>query len=476
MNVYWAKASILLFLFTMVLSHSVFDLKYRLDDDLLYSYTSALSIAETEVYQAEQEHLYDYAENLSESREDSVIRLKFRENYNQNYFLSNITILAMRPFIKSQTPLEHIQNTNVIVTLGGALAGIVVILLSAGALRHIKSKYILVPLIAALSFNAVFIVFEFLHLMKIPYYRFGDNDLIKFILRGGKFFLMPGEDFNLHATRARNIANLLILSIFILRCNGNIVLSYVLCFCVMALHVTYGILVTSIFMLIDMALRPQQLKKKSIVVLILAISALGALNSAVWSALSASSSTVVFLPLILLGVSFVTPMVNTVRGLLYFDKASDDTRFSFEIGLVFIGTAIACLISFICFHLMGDNPLHTYTTAELAPRITSMMRLPLIFGGFYLVYKHYIVHRQPPKLLPLSCLTMLFLGFGLLSLALTRPNTYISEHAELILEHTYERCPGSRSESVMYSFLACRIDGLCTEQSWNIFDKCKKLS
>ncbi len=476
MNIFWAKSCILLFLLTMVLSHSIFDLKSRLDDDLLYSYTAALSMAEPTQYQGEKAHLYDYAANLNESREDSALRLKFRENYNQNYFLSNITILALRPFIKSTTPLEHIEKTNIIVTLGGALAGGVVIALCGFALCRIESKYILVPLIAALCFNAAFIVFEVLHLMKIPYYRFGDNGLIKFILRGGKFFLMPGEDFNIHATRARNIANLLILSAFILRGHGNIVFAYLLCLCVMALHITYGILITSIFILIDMALRPEQLKQKRNIALILAISALGALYSSVWSALSASTSTIVFLPLILLAISFITPLIDLIRKWLRLDRITDDARFSFEIGLVFIGIAAACLISFLCFHLVGDNPLHTYTTAELAPRITSMMRLPLIFGGFYLLYKYGLAQQNYRHLLASSCAAMLLLGSIVLTVALSRPSGHVPQHAALILQHTYELCPANRSESVMYSFLGCRIDGICADQSWNIFDKCKKLS
>jgi hypothetical protein len=475
-NIFWAKTSIFCFLILMIISHSVIDLKKRLDDDLLYSYTAALSLAEDEKYESEQEHLYDYVESLAESREDSAIRLTFRENYNQNYFLSNITILAVRPFVSSSTPLEHIRNISFIVTIGGLLAGIIVMILSLCAISRIKSKLILIPLMAALSFNAAFIVCEILQLMNIPYYRFGDNNIVKFIQRGGKFFLMPGEDFNVHATRARNLANLLILSIFIVRGNGNAFLAYALCLSVMAIHITYGILAVSIFMLIDMALNPQRLKDKRIIAIILAVSAVGILNSTVWSALGSGTSLIVFVPVALLVIAFVTPLTGFVRSLLCLDRIETNNRFVFEIALVFLGTASACLISFVTFHLFGDNPLHTYTTAELAPRITSMMRLPMIFGLFYILYKFYRLEGKLLFSLPVMAGAMLALGFGVLFISLSMPSGLVSQNANKILRHTYELCPSNHSESVMYSFLACRIDGVCPDSSWNIFDKCKKLS
>jgi hypothetical protein len=253
--------------------------------------------------------------------------------------------------------------------------------------------------------------------------------------------------------------------------------AYILCLFMCLIHMTYAIFAVAFFVIIDAALNPSVLRRSSTVMSVVLVSIIGTLQSTVWMSIGSELSMFALMPVIILGLARVEPLMDWGRRLVRFDRIPAVIRIEAETALVLLGTILICLVSYVSFKLAGQNLTHIYTTAELAPRITGMMRMVIIFGGVYAVYR-VLQKRMPPALTRagkgLLAVFVVLACVQSATLAMKKSFEPFINNRDQIEQHTYKYCPEAYAEPVMYSFMACRIDGLCQGKDWNMFDKCRK--
>lgn len=458
----------------------VTDFRSRLDDDLLYTYTIAQALAAPDAYQREIANARKFIEEQKGAGEENLIRFDFRNNYKNNYLLPTIALALSRSvFLDDEyKDLKRYLKNIAEMTAASLLVGnLIVILGFLLIVIRTSDRLILWSLLIALSLNFLFVLLNMMEMVSPSHYRFAQYDFVEFVARGVKFLFLPGLGYDINGLSPRSLFSLLLLGAFLLRFQKKYRVAYLLCLLMCLIHVTYAIFAVAFFVIIDAALNPSVLRRGSTILPILLVSVIGTLQSAVWTSIGSEFSMFALMPVIILGLAWIAPLMDWGRRFVRFDRVPAAMSIEAETALVLLGTILICLVSYASFKLAGQSLNHIYTTAELAPRVTGMMRMVIIFGGVYAVCR-LLQDRMPPglpraghRLLAIFVMLACVLS---VTLAMNKSFEPFINTRDQIEAHTYKLCPEAYVEPVMYSFMSCRIDGLCEGKEWNMFDKCRK--